>query len=156
MTTTNPTQVDLSNAQPPPTHRVHQSSDRLPAHPRDFPHEDSVGVTGGTNEFPEGNSQVASHTNNGDIAPFDSTTATSGHDNATRPLNTQPAPEDSVARGGQEGLPQGKASLTDKIIGKTEKVVGKMKKDPELHEKGELREAGGKAAAAGEARAPHD
>lgn len=27
---------------------------------------------------------------------------------------------------------------------------------PELHEKGELREAGGKAAVLGEAKAPHD
>ena len=27
---------------------------------------------------------------------------------------------------------------------------------PEMHEKGELREAGGKEAAAGRARAPHD
>ena len=35
-------------------------------------------------------------------------------------------------------------------------VTGKMLHKPELHEKGELREAGGKEAAAGRARAPHD
>ena len=31
-----------------------------------------------------------------------------------------------------------------------------MTHNPELHEKGELREAGGKLAAQGRARAPHD
>ena len=36
------------------------------------------------------------------------------------------------------------------------KVTGKYTKTPELHEKGELREAGGKAAVHGGARAPHD
>jgi hypothetical protein len=36
------------------------------------------------------------------------------------------------------------------------KVVGKVTHKPELHEKGELREAGGKAASMGDARAPHD
>ena len=35
-------------------------------------------------------------------------------------------------------------------------VAGKMTHNPELHEKGELREAGGKLAAQGRARAPHD
>lgn len=35
-------------------------------------------------------------------------------------------------------------------------VAGKAMRNPELHEKGELREAGGKAAAHGDARAPHD
>ncbi|KAI6002386.1 hypothetical protein F5J12DRAFT_894146 [Pisolithus orientalis] len=46
--------------------------------------------------------------------------------------------------------------VTDKIFGKTEKVVGKMTNNPEMHERGELREAGGRAAAEGHARAPHD
>ena len=31
-----------------------------------------------------------------------------------------------------------------------------MTNNPELHEKGELRESGGKAALMGQARAPHD
>ena len=67
--------------------------------------------------------------------------------------------------------------MTDKLIGKTQKVrlsptsecasrsgcadlgvqvTGKITRSAEMHEKGELREAGGKAAAMGEARAPHD
>ena len=61
-----------------------------------------------------------------------------------------------VAVGGQDDKPMGHAKLTDKIVGKTEKVMGKMSKNPQMHEKGELREAGGKAAATGQARAPHD
>ncbi|KAJ7873111.1 hypothetical protein B0H14DRAFT_2721003 [Mycena olivaceomarginata] len=74
-----------------------------------------------------------------------------------RPLNTEPHPEGGVAiDGGHEGMPMGKASATDKLIGKAQKLVGKVTKKPEMHEKGELRESGGKSAAAGDARAPHD
>jgi len=77
-----------------------------------------------------------------------------------------------VAIGGQSELPVGHAGLGDKIVGKTEKVrvslrsvfirlicpqvVGKYTNNPERHEKGELRETGGKAAAEGRARAAHD
>ena len=35
-------------------------------------------------------------------------------------------------------------------------VMGKLSNNPELHEKGALRELGGKGAARSEARAPHD
>ena len=35
-------------------------------------------------------------------------------------------------------------------------VIGKYTHNPDLHEKGELRETGGKAAAEGRARAAHD
>ncbi|KZV87214.1 hypothetical protein EXIGLDRAFT_620909 [Exidia glandulosa HHB12029] len=73
-----------------------------------------------------------------------------------RPLNVQPVREGGVALEGREGLPEGKATFVDKAVGKTQKVVGKMTKNWDMHERGELREAGGKAAAAGEARAPHD
>ncbi|KAJ3572199.1 hypothetical protein NP233_g3244 [Leucocoprinus birnbaumii] len=62
-----------------------------------------------------------------------------------RPLGVQPAREGGVALGGRqnEELPMGKAGLGDKVIGKTQKVMGKMSNNPEMHEKGELREAGG-------------
>ncbi|KAF7373282.1 hypothetical protein MSAN_00537200 [Mycena sanguinolenta] len=74
-----------------------------------------------------------------------------------RPLNTQPHPEGGVAiDGGHEDMPMGKASATDKLIGKAQKIIGKVANKPEMHEKGELRESGGKAAAMGNARAPHD
>ncbi|KZT25087.1 hypothetical protein NEOLEDRAFT_1066027 [Neolentinus lepideus HHB14362 ss-1] len=77
-----------------------------------------------------------------------------------RPLGTQPVSGGGVAVGGDEDLPMGKAGMTDKVVGKTQKasspVVGKYTHKPELHEKGELRESGGKAAAQGQARAPHD
>jgi hypothetical protein len=80
-----------------------------------------------------------------------------------------------VARGGQGDLPIGKANLLDKVIGKAEKVwsciagyfisltlldalqvIGKVSGNADMHEAGELREAGGKKAVTGEARAPHD
>ncbi|OAX34679.1 hypothetical protein K503DRAFT_724123 [Rhizopogon vinicolor AM-OR11-026] len=73
-----------------------------------------------------------------------------------RPLDVQPTSEGGVTIGGQPDLPEGHAGLDDKIIGKTQKVVGKYTKNEELHEKGELRETGGKAAALGNARAAHD
>ncbi|KAI0092383.1 hypothetical protein BDY19DRAFT_863737, partial [Irpex rosettiformis] len=76
--------------------------------------------------------------------------------NEAMPLNVQPAWSGGVAIDGRDDLPEGKAKATDKLIGKTQKLVGKMMHKPEMHEKGELREAGGKEAAAGRARAPHD
>ncbi|VDB99493.1 unnamed protein product [Peniophora sp. CBMAI 1063] len=76
--------------------------------------------------------------------------------NEERPMDVQPTQQGDVAVGGQSDLPQGKASAMDKVIGKTEKVMGKVLKKPQMHEAGELREAGGKAAARGDARAPHD
>ncbi|KAF8837895.1 hypothetical protein BDN67DRAFT_148117 [Paxillus ammoniavirescens] len=76
--------------------------------------------------------------------------------NADRPLDVAPTPEGGVAIGGGAGLPEGRAGLGDKVVGKTQKVIGKYTNKPEMHEKGELRETGGKAAADGLARAAHD
>ncbi|KAG1731027.1 hypothetical protein EDB19DRAFT_1641009 [Suillus lakei] len=74
-----------------------------------------------------------------------------------RPLGVQPTPEGGVAIGGQPNLPEGHAGFSDKVIGKNAKgrscafyVIGKYTKNEELHEKGELRETGGKAAVLGE------
>ncbi|KAG7087662.1 hypothetical protein E1B28_013610 [Marasmius oreades] len=76
--------------------------------------------------------------------------------NSDRPMNVQPTAAGGVAIGGRSDLPEGHASATDKLVGKTQKVIGKMTGKPEMHEKGELRETGGKAAAQGGARAAHD
>ncbi|KAF9791970.1 hypothetical protein BJ322DRAFT_1097330 [Thelephora terrestris] len=76
--------------------------------------------------------------------------------NSDRPLNVQPADQGGVAIDGRGDLPEGNATTTDKIVGKMQKVTGKYMNKPELHEKGELRESGGKLAVTGEARAPHD
>jgi hypothetical protein len=100
--------------------------------------------------------------------------------NTHRPLNVQPTAAGGVAIDGKDDIPEGKAGFTDKVIGKVQKVrffclstqfcciklivpsvahtqvTGKYTNNPELHEKGELRESGGKAAVEGEARAPHD
>ncbi|KAF9078302.1 hypothetical protein BDP27DRAFT_1309371 [Rhodocollybia butyracea] len=71
-------------------------------------------------------------------------------------MDVQPTSAGGVAVRGNADLPEGKASMMDKIVGKTQKVVGKATNKPQMHEKGELRETGGKAAAQGEARALHD
>lgn len=96
--------------------------------------------------------------------------------NSERPLNVEPTNQGGVAINGHEGLPEGHANMADKMIGKMQKVnclvvssacpsltqsarwqvTGKYLNKPELHEKGELRESGGKLAVTGEARAPHD
>ncbi|KAH0834145.1 hypothetical protein J3R83DRAFT_11449 [Lanmaoa asiatica] len=76
--------------------------------------------------------------------------------NSERPLGVTPVPEGGVAIGGQPNLPEGHANIGDKIVGKTQKVIGKYTHNPDLHERGELRETGGKAAAEGRARAAHD
>ncbi|KAG5643128.1 hypothetical protein DXG03_001554 [Asterophora parasitica] len=57
-----------------------------------------------------------------------------------------------VAIGGKDNH----AGLGDKIVGKTQKVAGKITDNAGLYEKGELRETGGKVAVRGEARAAHD
>jgi hypothetical protein len=58
------------------------------------------------------------------------------------------------ALGGVHDAPHGKVNLGDKIIGKTEKAMGKVLANPEMQEKGELRETGGSAAVRGLAKAP--
>ncbi|KIY67389.1 hypothetical protein CYLTODRAFT_353334, partial [Cylindrobasidium torrendii FP15055 ss-10] len=73
-----------------------------------------------------------------------------------RPLDVKPSHAGGVAVGGRSDVPEGKATALDKLAGKTEKVIGKLTGNAEKHERGELREAGGKAAVTGEARAPHD
>ncbi|KAL6302630.1 hypothetical protein BKA93DRAFT_857982, partial [Sparassis latifolia] len=77
-----------------------------------------------------------------------------------KPLGMQPTSQGpcsrSFARLGDDDFLQGKASSTDKFIEKTRKVAGKATHNAELHEKGELRQSGGKAAVTGEASAPHE
>ncbi|KAN0080250.1 hypothetical protein V8E55_009816 [Tylopilus felleus] len=76
--------------------------------------------------------------------------------NSERPLGVTPVPEGGIAIGSQPNLPKGHATTGDKIVGKAQKVIGKYTHNPELHERGELCETGGKAAAEGRARAAHD
>ncbi|KAJ3808521.1 hypothetical protein F5876DRAFT_67216 [Lentinula aff. lateritia] len=73
-----------------------------------------------------------------------------------RPMDVHPTSAGGVAVDGNSDLPEGKATVMDKVVGKTQKIIGKATHKPEMHEKGELRETGGKAAARGEARALHD
>ncbi|KAH8093078.1 hypothetical protein BXZ70DRAFT_1010564 [Cristinia sonorae] len=73
-----------------------------------------------------------------------------------RPMGVQPTSQGGVAIGGKSDLPEGHASVMDKMVGKTQKVAGKVMKNPAMHEKGELRETGGKQAVTGDARAAHD
>ncbi|KAF8064221.1 hypothetical protein FPV67DRAFT_1504019 [Lyophyllum atratum] len=76
--------------------------------------------------------------------------------NTERPRDVKPTSTGGVAVGGHDNLPEGHAGFGDKMIGKTQKVSGKATHNSEMHEKGELRETGGKAAVLGEAQAAHD
>ncbi|KAF9444246.1 hypothetical protein P691DRAFT_778392 [Macrolepiota fuliginosa MF-IS2] len=75
-----------------------------------------------------------------------------------RPLGAQPAKKGGVVVGGHENpnMPMGNAGLTDKLLGKTQKVMGKVMNKPDMQEEGQLREAGGSTAVRGSARATHD
>ncbi|THV02646.1 hypothetical protein K435DRAFT_827437 [Dendrothele bispora CBS 962.96] len=130
-----------------PEHQVHDSSDPLPG---------ARGAQSGAVDYsPETIERMPTSQLDQQGVPE---THTEGRNAFTesRPMDVKPTDNGGVAIGGRSDLPEGKAKMTDKIIGKTEKVIGKMTKNPEMHEKGELREAGGKAATIGEARAPHD
>ncbi|RDX46084.1 hypothetical protein OH76DRAFT_1457396 [Lentinus brumalis] len=150
--------------QPPPTHHTHKSSDVLPGargasqvaqdystnvteNPRVWQdeHERKYGAGSDTRAVVAGGQHDAPNTNTGSSA-FE----------GERPMGVQPTEQGGVAIGGEANLPEGHAKMTDKIIGKTQKLTGKMTHNAEMHEKGELREAGGKLAAQGQARAPHD
>ncbi|KAK7443551.1 hypothetical protein VKT23_015724 [Stygiomarasmius scandens] len=128
-----------------PEHQVHGSSDPLPG---------ARGAQGAVDYSPETIDRMPTTQLNAQGVP--STQEGGNAFTEPRPMDVRPAETGGVAVEGRSDLPEGKAKITDKIIGKTEKVIGKMTKNPEMHEKGELREAGGKAAAMGEARAPHD
>ncbi|KAJ7583775.1 hypothetical protein C8J56DRAFT_951774 [Mycena floridula] len=47
---------------------------------------------------------------------------------------------------GDSGGPAKKVTMMDKVVGKTQQVIGKALDKPAMHEKGELRETHGKAA----------
>ncbi|KAI0291566.1 hypothetical protein BC826DRAFT_1022504 [Russula brevipes] len=129
---TNAKPSDIPQGDRPPQHHIHNSNEPLPGgHFEGLQPEAQC-----SDENPQTQSQNAF--------------------NSERPLDVLPTQAGGVARGGREDVPMGKASLLDKVVGKAEKVVGKVTQNPERHEAGELREAGGKQAAAGEARAPHD
>ncbi|KZS95451.1 hypothetical protein SISNIDRAFT_548358 [Sistotremastrum niveocremeum HHB9708] len=132
MTTSVPYDPTAPDSLAAPHHHVHGSSDPLPTR------------------------SSLNDSQNGEFQTSDERSSGQNGFNSDRPLDVQPAPEGGVAQGGQEGLPEGKANAVDKIVGKVEKVIGKHTHNPELHEKGELRESGGKGAQEGTARAPHD
>ncbi|GLB44580.1 hypothetical protein LshimejAT787_1702070 [Lyophyllum shimeji] len=152
VTDTNFTNPDTApSAQP--GHRLHDSSEPLPGVKGAAPTNDyTPGTMDRTPSSRFRNEERSTHV----------THAASSHGqgknafNSERPLDVQPTEAGGVAVGGRPDLPEGQAGLGDKMIGKTQKVLGKFTNNPEMHEKGELKEAGGKAAARGEARAPHD
>ncbi|KAH9984403.1 hypothetical protein BJV77DRAFT_1162555 [Russula vinacea] len=80
-----------------------------------------------------------------------------GHNafNSERPLDVQP----TLAGGflvAVKMIADGEGKSSGQGYWKIEKVIGKVTQNAEKHEAGELREAGGKKAVIGEARAPHD
>ncbi|EPS99212.1 hypothetical protein FOMPIDRAFT_1030937 [Fomitopsis schrenkii] len=154
--------------QRPPEHHIHRDSEVLPGARGSAPAPDySADVTNNDRVWQDNNQrQFGAGTDDRAVmggaqhqsAAAPSTRAQSGRDayNEDRPLDAQPTPAGGVAIDGRDDVPLGKASFSDKLIGKTQKVTGKVTKNPEMHEKGELREAAGKGAVTGEARAPHD
>ncbi|KAF9647215.1 hypothetical protein BDM02DRAFT_3129866 [Thelephora ganbajun] len=142
--------ADNFRGQPRPEHHLHRDSEPLPGsnstaygqdqhrHAGVWENRRDIGVTGihqGTPEF-----QDSSFSRNA----FSS----------ERPLNIQSTDQGGVAVDGRGDLLEGHANVTDKLIGKLQKVTRKYMNKPELHEKGELRESGGKLAVVGEARVP--
>ncbi|KAI0070871.1 hypothetical protein K474DRAFT_1687280 [Panus rudis PR-1116 ss-1] len=163
--------------QPPPTHHIHRDSEPLPG-ARGASAAGANSATYDTNVTndsqtwkPNNEKHFGAGTDTGAVmaggqhtADFDSTGAASHGQqqraaegrNAFNEDRPTPTSQGGVAVGGRDDLPESHASTTDKLIGKTQKVAGKYLHKPELHEKGKLREAGGKAAVAGQAQAPHD
>ncbi|KAL0952796.1 hypothetical protein HGRIS_007021 [Hohenbuehelia grisea] len=148
------------SAQPPTWHIHHDSSDPLPGvkgapAPADYSTNAFDRTSSNTWNEAQENSFV---TGQGHGGVQHRTGSAQGENafNSNRPMNVQPTEAGGVAVGGHSDLPEGKATFGDKIVGKTQKVMGKAMNKPEMHEKGELRESGGKAAALGQARAPHD
>ncbi|TFK37589.1 hypothetical protein BDQ12DRAFT_146541 [Crucibulum laeve] len=70
---------------------------------------------------------------------------------AERPMHSQSKPQGTGISVGDEH-PERKAGFGDKLIGKTQKVIGKMSHKPEMQEKGELRATAGKEAVQNDAR----
>ncbi|KAH9951191.1 hypothetical protein B0H21DRAFT_705844 [Amylocystis lapponica] len=161
----NPT--DTYAAQPPPAHHVHHDSEPLPGTRGAAPAPDYDADT--TNQSRTWETEISGN-------PAPTRTTTRSWRAGSTPVQTRRCAigkalasacsrHHKVAWLSADRLtPEGKAKLTDKLIGKTQKVshrghvtdAGKATKNPDMHERGELREAGGKAAAMGEARAPHD
>ncbi|KAI0776638.1 hypothetical protein BD413DRAFT_610249 [Trametes elegans] len=157
-------------AQPPPAHHIHRDSEPLPGSRGAAPaapnydaavtNDSATWQSRNEREFGAGTDTgavVAGGQHQGGRGPFGSnpTDSRTAYDEP-RPLGVEPTERGGVAVGGDSNLPEGKAKVTDKIIGKTQKVAGKVTHNAAMHEKGELREAGGKLAAQGQARAPHD
>ncbi|OBZ74533.1 hypothetical protein A0H81_05193 [Grifola frondosa] len=162
------TQDATFSRQPVPTHHVHHSSDVLPGARGGTPPADySTDVTNDPRTWQDNNQRrfgagtdtsavMAGGQHNTPEAGAHQTAPVHSAFNEDRPMDVQPTSQGGVAIGGNNNLPEGKASMTDKLIGKGQKVAGKVMRNPDLHEKGELRESGGKDAAAGQAQAPHD
>ncbi|KAK7045475.1 hypothetical protein VNI00_007728 [Paramarasmius palmivorus] len=150
---------NLNTAAVRPEHHVHGSSDPLPGNKgvnavdysaENFERTPSTWDEKNERQFAADQTQHQTHDE------FGSQQSGRNAFNSERPMNVQPTEAGGVAVDGRSDLPEGRATAADKLIGKTQKVIGKMTHKPELHEKGELRESGGKAAAMGQARAPHD
>ncbi|KAI1795429.1 hypothetical protein LXA43DRAFT_1058563 [Ganoderma leucocontextum] len=157
---------DAAFASPPPAHHIHKSSDVLPG-ARAQAQREGRGAQDVRDHDPASQSYesqaasgawLAAPGESGAERPPAPELDPEGRNPWTeeRPLDVRPTEHGGVAVGGRADVPETHASATDKLVGKTQKVVGKMTGKPEMHERGELRETGGKAAARGEGRAQHD
>ncbi|KAM5537333.1 hypothetical protein V8D89_009063 [Ganoderma adspersum] len=156
-TNTNPSAPWREEAAPP-THHLHKSSDVLPGTARTKAQGAGAGIRDGSDvRDPESfEDRLAAPDQQDPTCEFGPGPEGRNAWTEERPLGVQPTERGGVAVGGREDLPETHASAADKLVGKTQKVIGKVTGNPEVHEKGELRESGGKAAARGEGRALHD
>ncbi|EIN05739.1 hypothetical protein PUNSTDRAFT_54636 [Punctularia strigosozonata HHB-11173 SS5] len=147
----------------PPTHRVHSQSQPLPGatgapnaestidysaenveHARGLGTEnDSLNRPSKTQEAKEKVVDMAPGLGSGrGQGAFGDKREDAEHED--RPTDMRSANEGTTV--GEQDGPEGHAKFSDKMVGKTQKVMGKVTRNADLHEKGQLREAGGKAA----------
>lgn len=106
-----------------PSHHVHQSNDPLPGAKRgvntvDYSAETMERTPSTWNERTE---EQFAHEHPGMAASDDQHTKQNAF-TEERPMDVQPTSAGGVAVSGNADLPQGKPSLMDKVVGKTQKV----------------------------------
>jgi len=135
MTSTYPLTTPTIDSQPPPSHHIHSSSDRLPTPggatnkgPSPF---DTIAQPPTANQTTSVDSASTHSTLDGEQSASDPNFDPSKVGLNNGPLDTKPVPAGGVVRnaderlgnnGTGEELPEGKAGLMDKFIGKAEKV----------------------------------
>ncbi|OSX64775.1 hypothetical protein POSPLADRAFT_1044230 [Postia placenta MAD-698-R-SB12] len=128
-------------SQPPPEHHVHRDSEVLPG-ARDAAASANydASLTNDSQTWKDNNQrQFGAGIDDCNVMAGGQHDTSGAPDSGRNAFNSErPLDASGVAIGGQANLPEGKATITDKLIGKTQKVTGKITRNPDMHEKGEL------------------